>query len=184
MSLKNKRSFTLMEILVALTLTGVIVLAVASVDVTSRRFLKAAQDKSRIYDEVKIVTEHIAKSLQSGIGDILNPGFSISAGGGTIEINQDSNYDGRFEPLLDTITRYTYRPPTYDIVYDPDISVAGDEEVISKQMIANCNFAAGAALNEVALSITSRKDPTLAASSDNPETILTSSIVLREMSLN
>lgn len=162
-------------------LTGLVVLAVVSVDLTSRRFFQAARGKTYTQDEAKIAMAHIAKNAQLGIGSVNNPGFTIGGGGTQLRINQDIDCNG----TLDAGISYTYRgAPNFDIFYDPNIAVAGNEETITGPMITSCNFAFGGAPNEVVVTIISRTNPALGPSPQNPETTLTSSIVLRGMSAN
>lgn len=177
----SRDGFTLTEILIAMMLTGLIVLAVVSVDLTSHRFFQAARGKTYAQDEVKIAMAHLAKNIQLGTGSVSNPGFIIGGGGTQLQINQDLDCNGTIERSVS----YAYRgTPNFDIFYDPNIAVAGNEETITGPMIASCNFASGGAPNEVVVTIISRPNPALGPSPQNPETTLTSSIVSRGMSAN
>ncbi|MBU2437394.1 MAG: prepilin-type N-terminal cleavage/methylation domain-containing protein [Candidatus Omnitrophica bacterium] len=65
--------FTLIELILALALLGVIILGVTAFDVASREFLRSSRRKAQVLNEAVFVLEHIAKRAVSGIGDISNP---------------------------------------------------------------------------------------------------------------
>jgi hypothetical protein len=63
MNQQNRRAVTLTELLIALVITGMVILAVASVDIVSRRFFQATTREFRIQDEAKIALEHMARNF-------------------------------------------------------------------------------------------------------------------------
>lgn len=215
------RGFTLTEIVLATVLMGMVILAVASIDITSRKFVGAASNESRVQDEVKIAMAHIVgqsrrvkidsttyKQRQIGVGDMTNPravgddphdasgcsrGFYILDGDGNlansgswIQIKCDLNNNGKFDSGTDKIIEYSYEgDPDYKIVYDPDIGTGGDEEDLAVGIATTPAFSVDSTYsNQVKVEITARYDPSIPESRepDNPETTLTSSIVLRAMS--
>lgn len=204
----SKKSFTLTELLIAMVLTGLVILAVTSVDITSRRFLDAAGKESRIQDEAKIAMEHIVKNVQLGIGDITYPSTAVGAApaaddsrgflildsdgkrvaddipGSQLQVKTDTNYDGQFNSANDKIIKYTYLGASdYKIVYDPDIDTGSDEENLATDMLtSNTTFTAGSDCNEVIVTLEAQRDPSIAVGPENPKTTLTSNIILRAMS--
>lgn len=74
MNLQKSNSFTLTEVLIALVLMSLVILAAASIDITSRKFFGTSSGQSQIQDEAKVAMEHIVKYVQQGIGDMSNPG--------------------------------------------------------------------------------------------------------------
>jgi prepilin-type N-terminal cleavage/methylation domain-containing protein len=76
--MKSQRAFSLTEILIAMILMGLVILAATSVDITSRRFFGTSSSEQRLQDEAKIGLEHMVKYVQQGIGDMTNPGTSWS----------------------------------------------------------------------------------------------------------
>ncbi len=59
----SKKAFTLTEILIAAVLMTMIILAVSSLDIVSRRFFKSTGEQSKLQDEARIAMEHIVKNL-------------------------------------------------------------------------------------------------------------------------
>ncbi|MBU4140988.1 MAG: prepilin-type N-terminal cleavage/methylation domain-containing protein [Candidatus Omnitrophica bacterium] len=181
----SSKGFTLTEVLIAIVLMGLVIVTVASVDITSRRFFGSITKESRIQDEAKIAMEHIVKNVQLGIGDAANPGLVVSADGTTIRVQQDTNSKvGKFDANDRTI-EYRYEGgPGYTIVFVQDIinDPTNTENLAEGMVVRSDIFSVGSAPNQVDVEIQARRDPTQAKSLDNPETTLTSSIVLRAMS--
>jgi len=198
----SRKAFTLTEILIAVVLMGLVILAVASVDITSRRFFDTSSKESWIQDEAKIAMEHIIKNTQLGVGDMSNPetadgtnpptannsrGFYIlddegdlAQSGSRIQVKQDTDDDGTYDRIID----YEYQgAPDYKLVYDPDVGTAGDEETLAEGIVESVIFSFDSDTpNQVKVTITVLSDPSKSKSLENPGTTLTSSIVLRAMS--
>lgn len=190
MFLVSKKGFTLTELAIATVLMGVIILAVTSVDITSRRFFGAASDESRIQDEAKIAMEHIVKNVQLGIGDVTNPGtsegFTIT-GGTQIQVKRDGlngDADGKFD-LTDSADGFIeYNLQGNRIVYtiyDNNMAVVSTEN-LTDPIVTNAGFSVGGVANQVDAIIEVLRDPSKPESRENPKTTLTSSVVLRAMS--
>ncbi len=58
-----RKSFTLIELLIAIVLLAPIILAATSVDIASRRFFAAIREQTHAQDEVKIAMEHMVKNF-------------------------------------------------------------------------------------------------------------------------
>ncbi len=202
MLIENKKGFTITELLIAVALSGLIILAVSSVDISSRRFFEAIKEKGHIQAEAAMAMEHMVKNLQLGIGDMSNPGtFGSPPGannsrgfyildssdldweGSRIRIKLDDNNDGKFESGTDKIAEY--RLLGSRIRYDPNVLPGPfPPEWLTDRVISDYWFYIDGASNRVNVTITARSEPTQPAGPDNPETILTSSITLRAMSIN
>ena len=64
-----------MELIIAISLLGVILLGVTAFDVASRYFLKSNERKSQIVNELTFILEHLSKNINQAVGDISNPGI-------------------------------------------------------------------------------------------------------------
>lgn len=210
------KGFSLTEIMIAVTLMTVVIVAVTSVDITSRQFFGSTERQSQIQDEAKFALEHIAKNVQLGIGDMSNPealgspptnsntrGFYIldstgdlAASGLRLQVKRDGFTgpgDGRFDSsdAVDTIIEYEYLPAQDIIRYYPDKDDRNTYEDIAKYILDPHELDSGdpyifesSIPNQVDVTIKVLRDPSEPKSLENPETILTSSIVLRAMSCN
>lgn len=72
-----KQTVTLAELIISIALLGVIILGVAAFDMSSRYFLKSADLKSKILNEMTFVLEHINKNVAVATGDRDNLGIRI-----------------------------------------------------------------------------------------------------------
>ncbi|MFC1699022.1 prepilin-type N-terminal cleavage/methylation domain-containing protein [Candidatus Omnitrophota bacterium] len=207
--LKNTPGFTLTELLIAIIIIGTVILTVTSVDLAARGFMQDLRASSRVQDEVKIAMQHMLIRLRQGVGDVTNygtigappanpsAGFYIvdagnlasSSGSGGLDSEVyykldgfHGNRDGRYDPADsdDALGQFFYLPAQFTI-FDSLLPAPGN---ITQPVITNCTFHVGRALNECVITITARADPTQPVGAENPETTLTSSVVLPGMSIH
>src|SRR3989338_10814761 len=67
--------FTLMELLVSITLIGMILVTLTAIDIASRNFLKTSDYEARIQNEVSPILEMIAKNITTAYGAVFSPGL-------------------------------------------------------------------------------------------------------------
>jgi hypothetical protein len=96
-----KKSVTLVELIMAIALMGVVVLGVTSFDVGSRRFLQASERKTQVLNEATLIMDRISRDALVAVGTV--NAAAITVVGSTITINQDTNQDG----IADTVVSYT-----------------------------------------------------------------------------
>lgn len=58
-----RKSFILTELLIAIVLLALVILAATSVDITSRRFFAAIKEQAHAQDEAKIAIEHMVRNF-------------------------------------------------------------------------------------------------------------------------
>ncbi|MFC1630949.1 PilW family protein [Candidatus Omnitrophota bacterium] len=205
-NLKNTSGFTLTELWIAILITGVVILTVTSLDITARRFMQDLRASSRVQDEVKIAMQHMLIRLRQGVGDVTNygmmgaaavpgntsGGFFIADAGGNLAASGpqvfykldglNGDRDGRYDPADsdDALGQFFYLPAQFTI-FDSLLPAPSN---ITQPFITNCTFNIGPALNECVITITARADPAQPVGAENPETTLTSSVVLPGMSIN
>ncbi len=68
-----RRSITLVELLVAVVLVGLLVLGISSLDVFSRFHLLTADRRVQLQNEASLCIERIAKDVERGIGTASDP---------------------------------------------------------------------------------------------------------------
>jgi len=214
----SSKGFSLTEILIAMSLMGLVILAVASVDITSRRFFGTAKDETWIQDEAKIAMQHIISRVQRGVGNMSRPGamgdnpnavqpssrgFYILSGdyvdfdnpglltdsGSRLWVKIDINRNGRFDSGTDQIVEY--QEINNSIRFYPDVTDRDNYESLADGIVESAIFDFIHSETNPELSIPNRVDvviqvlrePGTSPSLDNPETTLTSSIILRAMSI-
>src|SRR3989338_5081842 len=97
MSPHLKKSITLLELLIAITLLSVIVLGFTSIDLFSRYHVLTADRRAKVQNEASYVLEHMAKEMVRAIGDFNNPAVSITttpSGNPLIRVWVDANRNG------------------------------------------------------------------------------------------
>jgi len=140
--MKNKqRAVTLIELLVASMLIGVIVLAISNIELFSRFHVIASDKRAKLQNEVAFVMEHLTKTLTGAaasggaIGYILRP--PITQSGNTVRIWVDLNRNGRIDnPPGDIEVAYSYQPDIHQLWYYPNFSTSpGTHEVMTSSVI-------------------------------------------------
>lgn len=72
-ALSAKAGFTLIELLIAISLVGMIILAVVAVDVASRRFVNTADYEARAQNQISPALEMIVKDVSQAVGNRVIP---------------------------------------------------------------------------------------------------------------
>jgi len=184
----HHKSVTLVELLIAISLLGLVILAATSIDLFARRQLRDTDIRTQLINEISPAMEHMVKNILQGIGDINNPGVIGTHGGNTIQIRQDTNGNSR----ADDSYNITYQLLGNNILFT-DTFLGISNEVIA-QRITNLTFSYidtnsnGVPDSRDALldiNITARWDPTLSPDSiTNPEVQLNSRVQLRSASIH
>lgn len=73
-----KKSLTLIELLIAIGLLSVIILAISNIDVFTRFHTISADRRAKLQNEVSILLEHMTKEISKAIGN------EMSTGAGTV----------------------------------------------------------------------------------------------------
>lgn len=71
--LNARNGLTLIELLIAISLVGMIILAVVAVDVASRRFVNTSDYEARAQNQISPALEMIAKDVSQAIGNRVIP---------------------------------------------------------------------------------------------------------------
>ena len=67
--LSAKRGITLIELIIAISLVGMIILAIVAVDVASRRFVNTSDFEARAQNQISPTLELIAKDISRAVGN-------------------------------------------------------------------------------------------------------------------
>lgn len=117
-----------MELLIAVSISAVIIISISNIDTFSRFQVASSDRRARLQNDASYVLEHMAKYLtgtaaQGGaIGNVISPAVSYTPIGGdnAITIQIDDNENGKWdgEPT-DKHIAYRYNAATYRISYYP-----------------------------------------------------------------
>ena len=105
-SSKNRIGLTLVELLLAILLLGLIFLAVSSLYITSQRFYFTTSERLILSAELQYAMKHIYNNAMRGIGDINSPAIQVP-NIYTVNIDRNTNDPLTSGNYTDIVT-YTY----------------------------------------------------------------------------
>ncbi len=81
----KRQAITLVELLIAIVLLGMIVLGATAFDSASHSFFKQSRQKARVANELNMILDHIGKYMEQAVGDSENSGLEIHSMGGSVD---------------------------------------------------------------------------------------------------
>ncbi|MFA4989509.1 MAG: hypothetical protein WC576_01915 [Candidatus Omnitrophota bacterium] len=199
MMLSRLKSVTFIELMIAVVLLAVIILAINNIDIFSRRHLISADQRAKVQNDVSRCLEHITKSAGSSIGNETAYGSNTSVyvspdstNTTTLSFFTDTNGNGLMNPDAgDYWVRYSLNTTGYDFSYcsqcanAPCAVCSGTEEVLAHGITALSavkNFSEGNYMN---VTLTGCWDPTQACNtSNNPGMTMSTTLSLPSLSTN
>lgn len=142
---RHKQSVTLIELLIAISLLGILALAFTSIDLFSRYHVLTADRRTQVQNEASFVLEHMSKEVVKAIGNERINGENTvvdiieSTGGGErerIKIYIDANGNGLRETVAGTDYWIAYR---YNDNSYPTSSKRNQIEFCSRCLNKTCN---------------------------------------------
>jgi len=88
MQVSLKKSITLIELIIAMTLLGVIVLGATTFHIASEKFLSSSERKTQVLNELTLILQHLHKNVLVATGSIDNRGINIA--GNTLRLTQST----------------------------------------------------------------------------------------------
>lgn len=190
MEKKFSHGMTLVELVVAVAILGVVLLAIQVIGDVSRDRLMTSDRKARTQNEASFILDHMTRNLERAIGSNALPGVDIS-GSSMIRVRVDRNDNGI--PDDNTATSwlsYVYNAGTNQLTYSQNCQPVGGPwpaggTVISNKVEAfSCNFIS--LNNFVNLEVTTCYNPawTTPPCSDraNPTVTMRTRVVLPQVS--
>jgi len=194
MRLYSHISVTFIELLVAIVLLSVVILAVNNLNVFSQFHIVSSDRRAKLQNDASRCLEHITKYASGAIGNeaVSGGGSAINAGLNILAVFRDVNGNGLADPPgVDWWVGYTLNTTTHQLSYcdhcsDSTCSVClGNTENLANDISA---FSSGNQVTYVNADITACWDPTAATAacgtSDNPSVIMSTSINLPSVSTN
>ncbi len=136
-----KKTLSLIELIIAMTLMGVIVLGAMSMYYASHEIFVSSDKKSDVLNEFNFVVESIHKAVLMASGDAVNPGLSIDVSQPGLKkgivIRQDRSGVGAigtpnntpFDYSDDRVVVYWFYNTSKTIIIDDYIGPGGEEYV-------------------------------------------------------
>jgi len=168
----SKRSVTLAELLIAIALVGLLVIAVFSLDNYARFHLITSDRRARLQNEASLCIEQIVKDAMRGIGHVNDTAVECTStelrirvddGDGEIEATDNSDPNG------DNLVRYNINGN--DLEYYPDYGRDSSRVEVLSQKVVNPAGADIFTCNDgiIRIELMLRHRPTASSSLDNPQ---------------
>ena len=88
MKVSLKKSVSLVELLISISLLGVIALGAIAFHLSSERFLTSSERKTQVLNELIFILQHLQKNILIVTGSADNPGMSVV--GKRLKLDQDT----------------------------------------------------------------------------------------------
>lgn len=186
--MKRKSGLTLMELLIAISFLGLVVLSAVAINTTANRFLTTQNNQVRVANQAENTLELIAKDIMLSFGEPGNEAFNIfdpgPISGNELKLRRvDVAPEGA--DANDILSAYRYDGATNSIEFKADLWGPVDWVTIARNIvIINPIFQAidvngdGNALNDnlIRVEITCRQDPSQPASVNNSEVTVATAV--------
>ncbi|MFH1201954.1 MAG: prepilin-type N-terminal cleavage/methylation domain-containing protein [Candidatus Omnitrophota bacterium] len=173
--INNKKALTLLELIIAVSLLGVIILAATTFDTAIRQSFRHSDVQVQLLTEISPALQHMTKNIMQGIGDVSNPGINMTnvAGNLAVRVRTNIGLDNQIATIDDEWRAYRYTgstgPPIDDFqiwYYLPYFSATGapglnandPHEIISRRVF-NATFIPLLNNSIVGIDITACQDP-------------------------
>ncbi|MDD5195536.1 MAG: prepilin-type N-terminal cleavage/methylation domain-containing protein [Candidatus Omnitrophica bacterium] len=196
-----KKAVTLVELIIAIALLGVIVLGAMAFDRASRGLLNSSERRTQVLNEATFALEHITRCALNGIGNVNEPALQTAStpyNETILCIQTDFTQDGRYEPfnasasaVTDRTVGYALDTVNHQIFYCPNTAydhragqgLPGEAHEILTSRATGFTFNING--NTATVEVTTRLDPTQPVDQrDNPEVNITTTIETPGYSLN
>lgn len=173
-----KKSVSLVELIISMTLLGIIVLGASAFHLSSSRFLSSSEKKTQVLNDLTFALQHLHKNVFLGTGDSNNPGIDVSVPG-VLSIRQDINSAGNSNLTPDDYSDDRVVAYTFGVAASSDSIMFSDDDGASWEVLTRSFINFGGS-NSFALNIANggleianfalRLDPGSAADAgSNPE---------------
>jgi hypothetical protein len=133
--LLNKKALTLTELLAATIVTGIVMIGVASMDISLRNAFEGTSKDSIVATRASIAMQHISRRILEASGNSQNLGVACATDPGHLWIRKDtitpSNYDD------DTWFLYKQNPTTSTLDYCTTSGSASPDCILTIQTFQN-----------------------------------------------
>lgn len=181
------KSITLIELLVAMAMLGILILGFSSIDLFSRYHALSSERRAKLQNEVSYALAHMNKNVAQGMGNVAQPPLEAIANSG-FRVRVDRNIPPTPQILTDdTWLNYTLSNNTLSFTWDSNTEPLSNyivSGVVSGIMPSDpdtggfyINLTENGSVIEVGL--VARFDPAVAKSVDNPQVAMKTRLYAR-----
>jgi hypothetical protein len=184
MSQRLIKSVTLLELLISLSLLGLLVLGISTLNTFSSYQVISTDRQARLQNEISLVLRHMAKNIRQAIGDVSNTTVSVYANK-TVAVYVDNASAGTpgLRDGFDSLIAYLWNATSYEVSWTD----GSQTEVVSKKISA-FNPAYTSGTNYVEVSATACWDPGQTQANcgtiDNPSVTMADRIEMPSVSIH
>ena len=162
--LPNTKAVTLLELLIALTISSMIILSILGLDKFSRFHVITTDRRMTTQNEISYVVEHMVREINNAIGSASEPPVNVTsiAGHPAITVWVDYNKNGKRDAApADRQIAYAYvGTPSYEMLYYADYTASSSANLtISRNVYMPAGFAPVVTDNYLGVNITGCWDP-------------------------
>jgi len=191
MIFNQNKSLTLIELILAITLVGVIILGINSINIFSHYQVISSDRRAKLQNDLSYCLDHITKEGLRAIGNekVFGLNSAVNVSGSRLSFFIDGNKNGRIDGVNTSTGDYwiRYSLASNQLSYCSTCTTAtscSNCSVLSNKITAftpfkSANFSSGTYID---VAITGRWDPGSAVSADNPEASMRSTIQLPSVS--
>jgi len=142
-----RKVITLAELLIAISLLGLVVLAVGTFEVAALRMYRKQDYRSEVLIAVSFIIQHLDRHIRGAIGDMTNRGIRVIWQANTSACNFSNCYVDIRNDLNNTpsdysddiIRRYAYNYSLHTVRFYPDASNLNHYTDLSSRIV-DCKF--------------------------------------------
>lgn len=131
--MKRHNAITLLELLIAMSLLVLVIIAGSGICVSGLRMSRDTLSRAQSLRNAMAAMMHMAKNLQQCASE-----YMVMAGNTTMQFRRYGTPPD-FGALPNIRSQYSFDNFLNQIVYNPDVTVVGDEQIIGSH-IQNCTF--------------------------------------------
>ena len=172
---RDRRGFTLIELIISLTIVSLIVLTIMSVDIGSRKFFTGSDYRTRLQNEVSPVLELITRDVTRAVGDVSTGNSGINATAGRLEIRLPDTTYYNYNDNPGVAYEFNRTGYPYQIIQQRTVAWSpaswGNTTVVARN-ISNCTFSYNITTFTVDMNVIARRFANQTEGPDNPEVVL------------
>lgn len=185
---RQKRAITLIELLVAIALSGLLIVGISSLNTFAQFHLMTSVRRAQVQNEASLVLEHMAKNIAQGIGSLNMPAAVKHDSEEWIKVRWDRNSNGQPDND-DGWIAYRYIPAQNEIQYHANYSASswpttGGEVISRKVTYFSCGITDNYIFADITACVDPDGDPNACGNIDNPQVEMKCRIKMPGVSVN
>lgn len=178
--MRQNYGLTLIELIIAISLLGMVMLSAVAINIAANRFLLSEDSQARLSRQASLAMELISKDISLSFGDPANSAFQILApgpnSGNALRLRREDRDPLQVADANDRWVSYLFDVSDNTIRFNDGAS--GNLDIVVEDVVTVNDIFQASPLNDnlIRIEITTRQDPTQPPSITNPQTTLVSAV--------